>query len=132
LNDLQNKQGIGDRYRARVRAFGYAAQGVKTLFSSQCHARFHALAAVVVISLGFSLRISVIEWCLVILAIALVIACEAINTAIEFLTDRVSTEPHPLAGKAKDVAAGAVLISSAGSAVIGVIIFGPKIWRLIF
>jgi len=74
----------------------------------------------------------VIEWCLVILAIALVIACEAINTAIEFLTDRVSTEPHPLSGKAKDVAAGAVLISSAGAAVIGVMIFGPKLWRLMF
>ena len=67
-----------------------------------------------------------IEWCLVILAIALVIACEAINTAIEFLTDRVSTEPHPLAGKAKDVAAGAVLVASMGAAVIGAIDFWPE------
>ncbi|MGB8353144.1 MAG: diacylglycerol kinase family protein [Chthoniobacteraceae bacterium] len=132
MTDIQNKQGIGCRYQARLRAFGYAFQGLRTLLFSQCHARFHALAAVLVIVLGFLLKISLIEWCLVSFAITLVFACEAINTAIEFLTDRVSMEPHPLSGKAKDVAAGAVLIASVGAAAIGVIIFGPKIWRLIF
>ena len=128
MDDFQNKQ--GSSFQKRLGAFGYALQGLKTLFSSQCHARFHALAALVVTALGFSLRISLLEWCMVTFAITLVIACEAFNTAIEVLTDRVSTEPHPLAGKAKDLAAGAVLVASTGAAVIGAIIFGPKIWRL--
>jgi len=117
--------------RARVRAFAFAIQGLKSLFLSQCHARFHALAALVVIALGFSIGISANEWCMVILAITSVLSSEGFNTAIELLTDRVSTEPHPLAGKAKDVAAGAVLISSVGAAAIGTMIFAPKIWRLL-
>jgi diacylglycerol kinase len=127
---MQNKR--GSVFQKRLSAFGYALKGLKTLFSSQCHARFQAFAAVVAVALGFSLRISMIEWCMVTFAITLVIACEAFNTALEYLTDRVSPEPHPLAGKAKDVAAGAVLVASVGAAVIGAMIFGPKLWRLMF
>jgi diacylglycerol kinase len=129
LNDLQNKQGFS--FQKRVRAFGYALKGVKTLFASQCHARFHGLAALVTIMLGFSLRISPTEWCCVIFAITIVIVSEAFNTAIEFLTDRISLEQHPLSGKAKDVAAAAVLISSVGATAIGAIIFAPKLWALL-
>ncbi len=114
-----------------MRAFGYALQGIRTLFTSQCHVRFHLLAAIVVIALGFSVGLSRVEWCCVIFAIAIVIACEAFNTAIEFLTDRISPEHHPLSGKAKDVAAAAVLVSAIGAAAVGAIIFGPKIWNLL-
>lgn len=90
------------------------------------------MMALCVIAAGFSFRISAAEWCFVVIAIAMVISCEACNTAIEFLSDRISTEIHPLTGKAKDVAAAAVLIASAGAAMIGVIIFAPKLWRLVF
>jgi diacylglycerol kinase (ATP) len=92
--------------------------------------RFHMLAAIVVIALGFSVGLSRMEWCCVIFAISIVLACEAFNTAIEFLTDRISLEHHPLSGKAKDVASAAVLFSAMGAATVGVIIFGPKIWNL--
>ena len=64
------------------------------------------------------------------ICIALVISLEAVNTALEYLTDLVSPERHPLAGKAKDVAAAAVLIAAIGSAIVGLLIFVPKFSRL--
>ena len=65
-----------------------------------------------------------------IFAITSVFACEAFNTAVEFIVDRISLECHPLSGKAKDVAAAAVLVSAIGAAAVGAIIFGPKLWNL--
>ena len=130
MNELQNKQGVS--FQKRVRAFAYALQGVKTLFATQCHARFHALAAIVVIALGFILKISPGEWCCVILSVTIVLACEAFNTAVELLADRISLEQHTLSGKAKDVAAAAVLFSAIGAAATGAIIFWPKLWKLVF
>jgi diacylglycerol kinase (ATP) len=70
------------------------------------------------------------EWCWMTLAIIGVWLAEALNTAIEFLTDLVSPEFHPLAGKAKDVAAGAVLIAAIGAVVIGMFVFGPHLLRM--
>jgi diacylglycerol kinase (ATP) len=70
------------------------------------------------------------EWCWMTLAIIGVWLAEALNTAIEFLTDLVSPEFHPLAGKAKDVAAGAVLIAAIGAGVIGMFVFGPHLLRM--
>jgi diacylglycerol kinase (ATP) len=70
------------------------------------------------------------EWCWIILAIVVVWTAEALNTALEFLTDAASPDYHPLVQKAKDVAAGAVLISAVGAAVIGLIILGPYLLRL--
>ena len=80
------------------------------------------------IAAGLFFSVSTIEWCLLILAIAMVLCAEGMNTAIEFLTDLASPNFHELAGKTKDVAAGAVLISAIGAAIIGFIIFLPKIW----
>lgn len=82
---------------------------------------------VVVLAAGLWLRLSRMEWALVTLCIALVLALEAVNTALEYLTDLVSPHYHPLAGKAKDVAAGAVLLGALGAVVTGLLIFGPKI-----
>ena len=76
-------------------------------------------------------RLSNAEWCWIILAIISVWTAEALNTAFEFLTDVASPEFHPLAGKAKDVAAGAVLITAIGSVLIGLLIFGPYALALI-
>lgn len=77
------------------------------------------------------LKISITEWCFVTLCITLVIMAEAFNTAIENLTDLVSPDFHPLAGKTKDLAAGAVLIFSIGAVIVGLLIFLPKITKLI-
>jgi len=97
------------------------------MLRTQPNARFHTLAAVLVIATGLYVNLSTIEWCLISLAIALVFAAEAFNTALEYLVDLTSPQPHPLAGKAKDAAAAAVLLTAIGAAVLGVLIFGPKI-----
>jgi len=116
---------------ARLRSFGHAFRGLKVLLQTQPNARIHAAATVLVVAAGVLLRISPVEWALIVLAIAGVWTAEALNTAIEFLVDRVSPDPHPLAGKAKDVAAGAVLIAAIGSALIGGFVFGPYLLRLL-
>ena len=71
------------------------------------------------------MRISRYEWCLLILCMMSVWTAEAFNTALECLTDLASPEQHPLAGRVKDVAAGAVLIAAVAAAIVGAIVFIP-------
>lgn len=110
--------------------FRYAFRGVRILFRDERNAWIHACAAILVIAVGASLGLSYTEWLVVIILIAAVIAAEAFNSALERLCDRVSTEYHPLIGEAKDLAAGAVLITAIGAAVAGLLIFVPKIYAL--
>ncbi len=112
------------------KSFRYAFDGIFILFKEETNARIHLVVATITIVAGWMLKISITEWCFVTLCITLVIMAEAFNTAIENLTDLVSPEVHPLAGKTKDLAAGAVLILSIGSVIIGLIIFVPKIAKL--
>ena len=116
-------------WRRRVASFGHAGRGVWSALTSEVHLRFHAAATVVVLGLGFYCGISRLEWALVALAIAGVWTAELLNTAIEALTDLASPDFHPLAGKAKDVAAGAVLLAALGALVVGVLVFGPHLLR---
>lgn len=116
--------------RRRLKSFGYAFKGLADVLRTQPNARFHVLAAVLVIAAGWYFRLAGWEWGLITLAVTLVIAAEAMNTALEYLVDLISPHPHPLAGKAKDAAAAAVLVTAIGTAVLGGVIFGPKIWRL--
>lgn len=101
--------------------------GVTVMLRSQHHAWIHASATLAVCVVGLLLGLSTSEWCWIVLAIVAVWTAEALNTAFEFLADVASPAFHPLAGRAKDVAAGAVLISALGSVTIGVMIFGPRI-----
>lgn len=112
---------------ARARSFVYAFRGVGTLISSQHNAWIHALATIAVLSAGFVLGVSPGEWALLVLAIALVWAAEALNTAVELLCDAVSSEPHALIGRSKDVAAGGVLLAAIGAAIVGAIVFLPHL-----
>lgn len=114
----------------RFKSFYFALKGIFILFKEETNARIHLFVATIVIISGWMLNISISEWCLVTLCITLVIMAEAFNTAIENLTDLVSPDIHPLAGKTKDLAAGAVLIISIGAAVVGLIIFLPKLAKL--
>lgn len=116
--------------RQRWRSFGYAFQGVATLFRTQAHAWIHLLAAVMVVAAGCFFGLERWEWAILCACITLVIAAEALNTAIEFLTDLVSPDYHPLAGKAKDTAAAAVLVCALGAIVIGIIVFWPHLMAL--
>jgi len=118
-------------FTGRIRSFKYAFVGIWTMLKSQQNAWIHAIATVAVVIAGFVLGISPAEWCWLVLAIIAVWMAEALNTAIEFLADVASPEFHPLVKKAKDVAAGAVLISAIGAFIIGIIIIGPYVLKLI-
>lgn len=115
-------------WRRRVASFGHAFRGVWAALHSEVHLRFHAVATVAVIGLGFYFGVSRLEWALVAISVACVWSAELMNTAIEALTDLASPAYHPLAGKAKDVAAGAVLLAALGAVVVGALVFGPKIF----
>ena len=124
-NQLRPPDGL---WRRRVASFGHAGRGVGSALRSEVHLRVHAAATVAVVGLGFYCGLGRLEWALVALAVAGVWTAELLNTAIEALTDLASPEFHPLAGKAKDVAAGAVLLAAAGAAVVGALVFGPYLF----
>lgn len=112
---------------ARLSSFRFASRGLWTMVWTQHNAWIHALASAAVCSLGFLLKIDEHDWCIVVLGIVSVWTAEALNTAFEFLADVASPDFHPLVEKAKDVAAGAVLISAIGAAIVGIIIFWPHL-----
>ena len=114
-----------------LRSFGHAFRGIGILLCTQANARIHATATVLVVAAGFWFRISRSEWSAIIAVIGLVWIAEGLNTALEAVVDLVSPEPHPLAGRAKDVAAGAVLCAAIAALVIGALIFGPRVWALL-
>jgi diacylglycerol kinase (ATP) len=99
------------------------------MLASQHNARIHLLATACACSLGLLIGISRLEWCAIVVAIAMVWMAEALNTAFEFLCDVASPGFHPLIQKAKDVAAAAVLLSAVGAVVIGLMVFVPHLLR---
>ena len=109
--------------KARIGSFSHAIRGLVSMLRSQHNAWLHALATIMVCVVSILLHISRIEWCVIVLCLMSVWAAEALNTAIELATDLISPDYHPLAGKAKDVAAGAVLITAIGAAVVAGIVF---------
>jgi len=111
----------------RVQSFKYAFSGLWTLLSTQHNAWIHAVATLVVVTCGFIVRLSLMEWCVIVLAIIIVWMAEAFNTALEFLADVAHPDYHPLIKKVKDIAAGAVLLSAIGAAIVGGIVFWGKI-----
>lgn len=113
---------------ARLRSFAHAGRGIRTLLVSQHNAWIHASATLAVVILGALFGISRLEWMALILATVSVWTAEAINTAFEFLCDVASPEFHPLVEKAKDVAAGAVLICAIGAAATGFLVFVPALF----
>ena len=118
-------------WRGRGRSFACALRGIAMLLRTQMNARIHLLATVLVIAAGFAFRISRGEWVPLAFAIGIVWIAEAVNTAIEALADRVSREHDEAIRRAKDVAAGAVLLAAFIAAVIGLLVLGPHAWTLL-
>ena len=110
-----------------VKSFGFAIQGFRTTWQLERNIKVMVLIGVVAVVLGFVLQISIESWAIIILTIGAVIAGELLNTAVETVVDLVSPEYHPLAGKAKDVAAAAVWVLSVAAGVIAVLIFGQAL-----
>ena len=109
-----------------VATFRYALRGTGFLFGA-LNVWVLAAATLLTIGAGLYFSISALEWCAVILAIALVWTAEGLNTALEQLTDLVSPQFHPLAGRAKDIAAGAVLLAALGAFCVGLVVFLPRV-----
>jgi diacylglycerol kinase (ATP) len=110
---------------ARLHSFRYALNGVFLMLRTQHNAWIHAAATVLALLLAALLRVSPLEWALLILACLAVWVAEALNTALEFLADATIKEFHPEIGKAKDIAAGAVLLAAGGAMAVGLIVFVP-------
>ena len=119
-------------WRARGRSFVYAWRGIRYLFRGEHNARIHLCVAAAVIIAGLIFGLSTTEWGVISLAIGLILALEAVNSAVEALADHVSPDFAPLIGRAKDVAAGGVLLGVFGAVGAGIAIFLPKIIALLF
>jgi diacylglycerol kinase len=117
--------------RKRINSFAYALRGIRLAVGSEVNIKIHLTVALLVVLCGFVFEISMTEWLVVFLCFGLVLAMEIMNTAIETVVDLVSPNQHKLAGKAKDLAAGAVLIAAIFAAICGLIIFLPKGWLLV-
>ena len=117
--------------KKRLKSFVYAINGVKLLLRDEHNARIHALATFCVIGLGFYFTISSTEWIAVLFAIGFVFSMEMVNSAIENVCDFMSPDKHETIKKVKDMSAGAVLISAIIAAIVGSIIFIPKVLALV-
>lgn len=110
-----------------IKSFAYALQGIYAASREQLNIRIHLLAVAVVTLAGFFFHITAHEWCLVVICFGIVLTAELFNSAIENLVDLVSPGHHHLAGKVKDMAAGAVLVSAICSAIVAGFIFAKYI-----
>lgn len=116
---------------SRWYSFCAALSGARFTLETQLNAWIELAAVATVIVAGLLLRISAIEWAVVALTLGVVLALEAVNTAVEATVDLISPEYHPLAKIAKDAASGALLFAVLGSLGVAVAIFGPHLWRLL-
>jgi len=116
--------------RKRLKSFGYAFNGLKLLLKKEHNSRIHLVAAVVVILLGWELKISVVEWMVLVLVISAVFVAEIFNSALEHLADHLSPERSEPIKIVKDLAAAAVLVCAFSSVVIAILIFLPKVLQL--
>lgn len=116
--------------KARIKSFGYALRGMLTLVQNEHNARIHLFVTIFVIIAGFLLEVSSGEWIAIIFAIGFVFAMEAVNSAVEYLSDLISPDYNDLIKQAKDVAAAAVLFAAIAAVCVGLIIFIPKILNL--
>lgn len=118
-------------FSKRLRSFQFAFQGIVTLLRDEHNSRVHVCVMAAVIIVGILLGVSPSEWCIVIICFGMVLAAEAMNTAVEAIADLVMPERHPLIKKAKDIAAAGVLFTAIAAAAAGLIIFIPYILKLI-
>lgn len=114
-----------------LRSFGFALEGISYLIRTQRSAQIEIVIGAIVIAVAAWLGASALEWAVLVLATALVLALEALNTAIELIVTLASPERHPLAKAAKDVGAAMVLIAAIAAVVVGVIVLGQRVARIL-
>lgn len=111
----------------RLASFRHAINGLRVMFLEEHNARIHLFATIVVLILGFYFRIDFAEWFAVLFSIGLVLSMELVNSSIEKICDEITKERKESIKKIKDLSAAAVLVSAIISAVVGLLIFVPKI-----
>lgn len=121
----------GNHKSPLYKSFAYAIAGIIACVRQERNMRIHLTAAILVTAAGTLFRISAAEWIVCLILFGLVMSLELVNTALEAAVDLVTQEQKPLAKKAKDAAAGAVLVSAVMAAIIGLIIFLPKIFAIL-
>ena len=114
-----------------LRSFGFAYAGLAYLVQTQPNVRVHLAVTVIVVAVAVAVQAPLVEVAVLLLAIGLVLVGEALNTALEAVADLVSPNIHPVARIAKDVAAAGVLLAAVVAALAGVLILGPRLWRLV-
>lgn len=111
-----------------IKSFKYAFIGIFTALKTERNLLIHITIMTLVIIFGIIFKLGLLEWFILIILFIIVISAELFNTAIELVVDLASPEKHPLAKKAKDIAAGAVLVTAIGAAIIGIILFSVVIF----
>jgi diacylglycerol kinase (ATP) len=117
--------------RRILRSFGYAFAGLIAVIRTQPNFLVHLAAAAAALALAAVLQVPTGELAILVLTIGAVLAAEAFNTALEALADLVSPTLHPLVKRAKDVAAAGVLINAFGAVLVGILLFAPRLLRLL-
>jgi diacylglycerol kinase len=112
-----------------IRGFTYALSGIAFTFRNHFNMRVHVFIMLFVVAAAFIFKLTLTEWCIILLCMGSVVGAELVNTSIEITVDIHSPQQNEKAGHAKDVAAASVLLVSFISAIIGLIIFIPKILR---
>jgi diacylglycerol kinase len=110
-----------------LKSFGFAFNGLKLVLGSQQNFWIHLVMAFIVIATGVVSKLTAGEWCILTMAIFLVLAMEVVNTAVEKLVDFISPGFHEQAGIVKDISAAAVLLSAIGAVIVGLVIFLPRV-----
>lgn len=120
-----------NRARKHTISFYHAIMGVWHAIKTQPNLKVHLLIGAMVVLAGWWFDISRIEWLIILFTIMWVLVSEMINTSIEAVVDLISKEYSVEAKIAKDVAAGVVLVGAVGAVIVGVVIFGPYIFRIV-
>lgn len=115
----------------RATSFQAAFSGLRRLIISERHFQLHLIAATCAIILAAFLDFSRLEWAILMVTIGLVLVAEGLNSAIERVVDTTTPGFHPLAKAAKDISAAAVLIAAIVSVIVGLLLYGPKLWALL-
>jgi hypothetical protein len=119
------------RRRSWAHKFSDAFRGLSRAVRSQSSFAVHLAVAAVVVALAAALRVSAVEWCLLVGAIAVVLAAEIFNSAVESLARALGPAWNPRVRDALDMASAAVLVAACGAAVVGLIVFGSRLLTLV-
>lgn len=130
--NLRQKRKMQVKTKKLINSFKYAGEGIVSSFKSERNMKIHIFIMLLVVLFGILLKLSKLEWIICVMLFSIVICGELFNTAIETIVDMVSPEKNEKAKIAKDVSAGAVLVVAIGAAIVGGIIFIPKILEMFF